>query len=433
MQEKSAGVQMYNLVKDLFPICRSITGDGVRQTLKIISQHLPALKIHEIPTGQRCFDWVIPQEWNIKDAYVKNESGEKIIDFHESNLHIVNYSIPVDKDLDLKELDQHLHSLPQQPDAIPYVTSYFDPSWGFCITENKRNQLKDGIYSVKVDSSIEDGSLSYADLLIKGESEKEILISTYICHPSMANNELSGPVLATFLAKWILSQKNRRYSYRIIFVPETIGAIAYLSYHMGEMKKKTVAGFVLTCVGDDRSYSYMPSRKGGTLADHAALHVLTNKISDFESYSFLNRGSDERQFCAPGVDLPVCSMMRTKYGEFPEYHTSYDDLTLVSPEGFQGSFDIHTDLIRVLEANDKYVTTVFGEPQLGKRNLRQAGGAGKGLSANYQLISNFLAYADGDSSLIDIADALGVYALDLLPVIDQLKAQNLIKLVDEPE
>jgi len=431
MQNKSAGVQMYNLAKDLFPICRSITGNGVRQTLKTINQHLPALKIHEIPTGQRCFDWVIPQEWNIKDAYVKNESGEKIIDFNESNLHIVNYSIPVEKDVDLGELNQHLHSLPQQPDAIPYVTSYFDPSWGFCITENKRKQLKDGIYSVKVDSIIQDGSLSYADLLIKGASEKEILISTYTCHPSMANNELSGPVLATFLAKWILSRKNRRYSYRIVFVPETIGAVAYLSQHIDEMKKKIVAGFVLTCVGDDRTYSYMPSRKGETLADQAALHVLTNKISDFESYSFLNRGSDERQYCAPGVDLPVCSMMRTKYGEFPEYHTSYDDLTLVSPEGFQGSFDIHTDLIRVLEANEKYVTTVIGEPQLGKRNLRQAGGAGKGLATNYQLISNFLAYADGESSLIDIADTLGVYALDLLPVIEQLKAQNLIKLVEE--
>jgi len=431
MQDQSAGDQMHNLARELFPICRSITGDGVRETLRLIKRHLPGLEIHEIPTGQRCFDWVVPQEWNIRDAYVKNQSGDRIIDFNESNLHLVNYSIPVEKDVDLEELEQHLHSLPQQPDLIPYVTSYYTPAWGFCIADSKRKQLKDGIYSVKVDSSLEDGSLSYADLLIRGESEREVLISTYTCHPSMANNETSGPVVATFLAKWILRQKSRRYSYRIIFVPETIGAVAYLSRHLDEMKEKTVAGFVLTCVGDNRAYSYMPSRKGKTLADQAALHVLNNNVSDFISYSYLNRGSDERQYCAPGVDLPVCSIMRTKYGEFPEYHTSADDLSLVTPEGLQGTFDIYTDLIRILESNHTYVSTVLGEPQLGKRNLRQKGGAGKGLSKDFQLISNFLAYADGGASVIDIAETLGVYALDLLDVIDKLKEQKLIKVVDK--
>ena len=427
MKDQAVGKKMYKLTEDLFPICRSITGDGVRQTLQLIKEHLPDLQVHEIPTGEQCFDWIIPQEWNITDAYVLNNRGDKIIDFTENNLHLVSYSVPVKKELSLEELDKHLYSLPDQPDAIPYVTSYYNPRWGFCITDNQRKGLKEGAYTVNIDSSIEDGSLSYADLLIQGETEKEILISTYTCHPSMANNELSGPVLATFLAKWILEQNDRKYSYRIVFVPETIGAVAYLSRHLEKMKKNTIAGFVLTCVGDNRSYSYMPSRKGGLLADKVALHVLNKKIKDYKEFSFLDRGSDERQYCAPGVDLPVCSIMRSKYGEYPEYHTSHDNLSLVSPDGFQGSFETHIDLFKIFEANHKYVATILCEPQLGKRNLRSTLGAGKGLASEFQNISNFLAYADGQSDLVDIANTLDVYALDLLPIVAKLLENGLIK------
>jgi aminopeptidase-like protein len=314
MITKNVGVQMYTFLEKMFPYCRSITGDGVRKTLADIKMHIPALKIYEIETGVKCFDWEIPPEWNIKDAYIKNKFGEKIVDFNNSNLHVLNYSIPVNKTMNLTELDNHLHSLPDQPDALPYVTSYYEPRWGFAITHNERTKLKDGMYSVKIDSSLKPGSLTYGEILIPGEIEDEILISTYICHPSLANNELSGPVLATFLSKWILSQKSRKYSYRVVFVPETIGAIAYLSKNLDEMKKKVIAGYVLTCVGDDKNFSFMPSRKGNLLADKVALHILDKKIVNYKKYTFLERGSDERQYCAPGIDLPVCSVMRSKYG-----------------------------------------------------------------------------------------------------------------------
>ena len=251
---ESSGTQMYEFIEQLFPICRSITGNGVRKTLRAIKEHLPGLEIHEVPTGERCFDWEIPKEWNISDAYVQDENGKKIIDFKEHNLHVLNYSLPVNKEVTLEELDEHLYSFPDKPDVIPYVTSYYQQRWGFCLPHNQRTQLKAGTYRVFIDSSLDVGSLTYADLLIPGATDKEILISTYVCHPSMANNELSGPAVATFLTKWILSQENRKYSYRIVFIPETIGALVYLSRHINDMKANTIAGYILTCVGDNRCY-----------------------------------------------------------------------------------------------------------------------------------------------------------------------------------
>ncbi len=430
MDIRNTGEEMYKLAEELFPICRSITGNGVRKTFNIIKKYLPNLKIHEVPSGTKCFDWEIPEEWNVNDAYIKDEKGQKIVDFKKNNLHLVSYSIPTDKKIRLEELNKHLHSLPNQPDSIPYQTSYYTRRWGFCISENQRINLRDEIYSVKIDSNLEKGSLTYADLLIKGESKEEILISTYICHPSMANNETSGPVLATFLSKWIENFKNKKYSYRIIFVPETIGAVAYLSNNLDVMKKNTIAGFILTCVGDDRVYSYMPSRTGNLLADKVALHVLNKKIKKYNAYTFLDRGSDERQYCAPGIDLPVCSIMRSKYGDYPEYHTSEDNLGLISSQGFQGSFDAHIDMIQILESNKKYKATYLGEPQLGKRNLRSDMGAGKGLSDNFKNISDFLAYADGELDIIDIANILNIYALDLIPIVTILQKHGLIKSVD---
>lgn len=421
------GKQMYLFAEELFPLCRSITGDGVRETFKRIQKFLPELKIFEIPTGTKCFDWTIPKEWNISDAYIKNSAGERIVDFQKSNLHVVNYSIPVNLKMNKEELRPNLYTLPQMPDAIPYVTSYYQEKWGFCLSQNLLDSMKEDEYHVVIDSKLRDGSLSYAELLIPGQTDKEIFLSTYTCHPSMANNETSGPVLATFLAKFIAEEK-RKYSYRIIFVPETIGAIAYLSKNIEAMKAKIHAGFQLTCVGDDRAYSYMPSRKGNTITDKIIKHALKHKVTSYRSYSFLERGSDERQYCAPGVELPVASIMRTKYAQYPEYHTSLDNMSLISAEGFQGSYNIHIECIKLLENNETYVATVLGEPQLGKRGLRSNTGA-RGLVVNFLTISNILAYADGEADLIDLAESLNMYALDLVPSIEVLLQHELLKKV----
>jgi len=325
------GNNMYELVKKLFPICRSITGDGVRKTLEIIKEYIP-IKLYEVPTGTKVFDWVIPKEWNIKGACLMDTANKKIIDFEKNNLHVVGYSTPVNRMVSLSTLQDHLYSLPDQPDAIPYVTSYYKERWGFCITHNDRKKLKEGEYKVFIDSELKEGSLTYGELIIPGESKKEIFISTYICHPSMANNELSGPAVATYLVKWILSKK-RKYTYRVIFIPETIGSITYLSRNLEIMKKRMIAGFNVTCVGDERTYSYLPTRAGDAYVDKVALNILNYKSPGFIKWPYLDRGSDERQYNSPGVDLPVASIMRSKYGSYPEYHTSLDNLEFVTSGG----------------------------------------------------------------------------------------------------
>ena len=282
------GSEMYSWAQDLFPICRSLTGEGVRDTLSYLKKLLPDLDVHEIKSGDNVLDWQVPQEWNIKDAYIKNEKGEKIIDFHQNNLHVVSYSEPIDTTLQLNDLQRNLHSLPAQPDAIPYITSYYSRNWGFCLTQEQRNSLKDEKYHVFIDSELKNGVLNYADLVIKGSSTKEILLSTYVCHPSMGNNELSGPIVSTALAKWISTLKNPYYTYRFIFIPETIGSIVYLSKHMEHLKTNVIAGFNITCVGDDRCYSFMPSRNGSTLADRVGKHVLGHIDSDYQQYTWLD-------------------------------------------------------------------------------------------------------------------------------------------------
>ena len=419
----SPGAAMHELVRRLFPIARSITGDGVRETLRILGEHVP-LEIHEVPTGTRAFDWTVPPEWSIRDAYILDEAGDRIVDFRRSNLHVVGYSVPVDTTLSLAELQPHLHSLADQPSAIPYVTSYYERRWGFCLSHEQRLRLRDGRYRVVIDSELKEGSLTYGELVIPGATASEVFLSTYVCHPSLANNELSGPVVATWLAKWIAGRP-RRYTYRLVFIPETIGSLVYLSRHLDALKANVVAGFNLTCVGDDRAYSFLPSRMGDTLADRVALHVLRARHPDFVRYSFLDRGSDERQYCSPGVDLPVVSVMRSKYHEYPEYHTSLDDLTVVTPAGLEGAYAALRDCLEVLEANRTYRATTLGEPHLGGRGLYPTLGT-RSSSAAVRTTMDLLAYADGAHDLVAIGDLIGVPVMDLQPVAEQLVTHGLL-------
>jgi aminopeptidase-like protein len=418
------GPFMHRLMTQLFPICRSITGDGVRETLSIIQTHIP-VTIFEVPSRTKAFDWTVPKEWNIRDAFVLDPQGRKIIDFKENNLHVVGYSAPIARSVTLSELQDHLHSLEDQPDAIPWVTSVYEERWGFCLAHSQRVMLEEGTYQVFIDSELKEGSLTYGELIIPGTSSKEVFISTYICHPSMANNELSGPVLATMLAKWLASEP-RRFTYRIIFIPETIGSIVYLSRNLEVMKRNMLAGFNLTCVGDERAYSYLPSRNGSTLADKVALNVLRSRHPDFKEYSFLDRGSDERQYCSPGADLPVVSLMRTKYREFPEYHTSLDNLELVTPAGLEGSFVLHKECIELLERNRIYKMRCLGEPQLGMRGLYPTI-ATKDSHGVVTDMLNFIAYADGTNDVIDISNTIRVPARNLYPIVDRLIAEGLLQ------
>ena len=420
------GLQMHELCHQLFPICRSITGNGFRQSLAILSEHIPNLKTIEVPTGTKCFDWEVPKEWNIKDAYIIAPDGRKICDLKVSNLHVVGYSTPINMKVSLEELQKHLYSLPEQPDAIPYVTSYYKERWGFCLTHEERELLEPGEYQVFIDSELKDGSLTYGELIIPGESEKEIFLSSYLCHPSMANNELSGPVVTTFLAKWISGIKNLKYTYRIIIIPETIGSITYLSQNYNEMKNKMQAGFNITCIGDERAYSYLPSRNGNTLSDKAALHVLKHAEPDFIEYSYLDRGSDERQYCSPGIDLPVCSIMRTKYGCFPEYHTSLDNLELVTPDGLHGGYKILKKIIECLELDNILSSSTLCEPQLGKRGLYPTVST-KNSATEVRDMINFLAYADGKLSNIEIAEKINTPLWKLKDIIERLQKEKVLE------
>ncbi len=403
---ETAGVYCHALAKRLFPICRSITGPGVRETLRILSEELPGLEVKSVESGTKAFDWVVPDEWVIRDAYVEDELGNRVISFKDSNLHVLGYSEPVDMVVDFDELQSHLYSLPDQPDAIPYITSYYKRRWGFCITQNQRDSLRNCKYRVVIDSDLSPGVLNYGELIIPGELEKEIFISTYVCHPSMANNELSGPVVTTALAKWLLGRDDLKYTYRIVFIPETIGSIVYLSKYLDLLKSRVFAGFNVTCIGDDRCYSYLPSRNGDSISDRAAIHSLKHIDPSFKKYTWMDRGSDERQYCSPGVDLPIATIMRSKYGEYPEYHTSLDDLSLVTPAGLQGGFNALHDALEIIDGDVRLKVTVPCEPQLGKRGLYPTIST-KDTASKVRAMMGLISYCDGDHTLLEIADKIG--------------------------
>lgn len=424
----------YNLAKELFPICRSLTGNGVRQTLKILQREVPELTINEVPSGTQVFDWTVPKEWNINDAWVKDKNGNKIIDFAKTNLHVMGYSIPVHKKVALNELLSFLYTEPDQPDVIPYITSYYKERYGFCISENQKHQIlsdysENDEFEVFIDSTLEDGSLSYGEILIPSSlnNSKELFFSTYICHPSLANNELSGPCVSIILAKWLKKLPKRKYSYRFVFTSETIGSITYLSKNYKQLQNNVVAGFNLTCVGDDRTYSYLKSAYGNTLADKVLKNVLHFHYPEYKTYEFLQSGSDERRYCAPGIDLPVCCFSRTLYGMYPEYHTSADNLSLISPIGLQGSFDVMSKCIEALEWNDLYKVTCLCEPQLGKRGLYPTLSRKNQYDEVFKL-KNLIAYLNGKNDLIDVSNIIKVPVGDIIENLRKLQDAGLVTL-----
>ena len=424
--KKIIGYDIHRLAKKLWPLNRSITGEGVRKTLSIISKEIPKLKIHSVPSNTKAFDWIVPKEWIVKKAYIVTPEGKKICDFSKNNLHLISYSIPFKGSISFNELKKHLHTLPKQPKAIPYVTSYYKKRWGFCLTHDEFKTLKKGTYKVIIDSHLFNGELNYGELLIKGRSNKEIFLSTYICHPSMANNELSGPSVTTFLSKWLITKSETNYSYRIIFIPETIGSIVYLSRNLKKMKKNIIAGFNISCVGDDRAYSYIPSRKGNTISDLVSKHILKWIDKNFKKYSWLDRGSDERQYCAPGIDLPVASITRTKYGKYPEYHTSLDNLVnVVTPKGLNGGYSALKKAIEAVENNKKYKTNIMCEPQMSKRGLYPTLSIKKS-DNKIKLMMDFISLCDGKSTLLEIAEILNVPIWDLYDLTKLLKKQKII-------
>jgi aminopeptidase-like protein len=422
------GTEMHQWASALFPLNRSLTGDGVRQTLAFIKKHLPNLEIFEVASGTDAFDWKIPKEWAIKDGWIADLDGKKLIDFRKNNLHVMGYSTPIDKIVSRDELESHLFSLPDLPDAIPYVTSYYKEDYGFCLSEVQKEKLGDGPFHIYIDSELFEGAMTYAELKIPGKSTEEIFFSTYVCHPSMGNNELSGPVVAMALAKHIESTRDRRYTYRFLFTVENIGATYYISKHLEGMKKRIKAGWVLTCIGDNRTYSYLPTRVGDTLTDSISRQILRDLGLPFREYSWLEGGSDERRYNSPGVELPIGSLMRSMYGKYPEYHTSLDDLELISPDGLLGGLKMLENAVQILETNFYWKIKTLCEPQLGKRGLYPNTSTLSAVSEVRNLM-NVISFLDGKLSTIEIADKCKLPYRDVQDILNKLELANLIEKV----
>lgn len=400
--ESDIGKELYRLVEELYPLCRSITGNGVRETLNILQGHVP-LTVHEVPSGTPVFDWQVPKEWNIRDAYIKNRGGERVVDFRQSNLHVVGYSVPVRKTLSLEELKPHLFSLPDHPDWIPYRTSYYKEDWGFCLTHRQWLSLQDEEYEVCIDSSLEDGSLTYGELYLPGQTEDDVLFSCHVCHPSLCNDNVSGMAVVTWLAKFLMG-RDRRYSYRIVFLPGTIGPITWLSLNES-LVPRIKHGLVVALVGDPGASTYKKSRRGNTEIDRVVAHVLRHAGNEFQIRDFLPYGYDERQYCSPGFNLPVGCFMRTPNGCFPEYHTSADNLDFVQPRYLADSYEKLQAVVETLEGNTTYLNlNPKCEPQLGKRGLYRtlSGQAERG--QREMAMFWVLNLSDGTHSLLDIAE-----------------------------
>jgi aminopeptidase-like protein len=422
------GRSMHRLIAELYPICRSITGEGVRKTLNLILEHIP-LTICEVPSGLQVFDWTVPLEWNIRDAYIKNSAGERIVDFRASNLHVLGYSVPVHRRIGLSELREHLFSDPQHPDWIPYRTSYYEPAWGFCLPHTQLLALPEDEYEVRIDSSLESGHLTYGELLLRGRSSDEVLISCHVCHPSLCNDNLSGIAVACALAKR-LGSMDRRYSYRFLFIPGTIGSIAWAAIrrpHLSKIKH----GFVLTCVGDRGSPTYKASRRGDVEIDRAWMYVLKQSRSAFDILPFSPFGYDERQYCSPGLNLPVGCFMRTPHGRFPEYHTSADDLNFVCATSLSDSVAKALTVIDVIEKNRKYLNLKpFCEPKLGDYGLYDSIG-GRSAGDFQMAILWLLNMSDGTNSLLDIAARCNLPWETLKEAVRALDEAGLLKPVEE--
>jgi len=422
-RERGAGVAMHALVSELYPICRSITGEGVRNTLEILGTQVPITRT-DVPSGTRVFDWVVPKEWNVRDAFVKDPRGERVIDFRVSNLHLLNYSVPVRGTVSNDELRRHLYSDPAHPDWVPYRTSYYKEAWGFCVAHKQLERLTEPEYEVLIDSSLSDGALTYGECYLPGTVQDEVLISCHICHPSLANDNLSGISVAVQLAKQLMG-RTHRLSYRFLFVPGTIGAIAWLAGHR-ETVSRIHHGLVLTCVGDPGAFHYKKSRRGDTEIDRAVAHALRARRWPFEIREFHPYGYDERQYCSPGFNLPVGCLMRSAWGEFPEYHTSADNPTFVTPTALQESLEICSDVIDILERNRTLISlNPFCEPALGPRGLYRATGGG-GIGDENLARLWVLNLADGAHSLLDVAERSDMSFRLIADIADELAVHGLL-------
>ena len=420
------GKKIFELIKKLFPINRSLTGEGNRKTLNIIKENLKNLQILEFKSGKKVFDWIIPPEWNVEKAYISDSTNKKIVDFKKNNLHLVGYSQPFKGFMSLEKLKNKLHTIPKQPNAIPYLTSYYKKNWGFCITENQKKKLKKGKYKVVVETKFnKKGSLSVGELFIKGRSNKEITLSTNICHPSMANNELSGPGVLTSIGKYLLKNKNY-YSYRLIFTPETVGVLSYLSNRLSKIKKNFHAGFHLTCIGDGGPYSMISTSNENSYSDKIAKLILKFK-NNKKIYSFLERGSDERQFNSPNINLPVVTLMRTKFLEFKEYHTSLDNLKILNPKSLQDSYNFVKEIIDLIENDYKIFSLVKGEPFYSKNLFRNIGSKQALNKVEWDLF-NLPAYANGER-LHALSNKLDRSPRDLLKTLKILTDNKIIKIL----
>lgn len=422
---RSFDQKLYQFIERLYPIYRSITGNGVRETLSIIQKDIP-LTLHEVPTGTPVFDWTVPKEWNIRDAYVKDATGHKIIDFQQCNLHVVSYSLPIRKRVSLTELKQHLFTLPDHPDWIPYRTAYYKEDWGFCLNHNQLTSLPEGEYEVCIDSELKDGALTYGEYFLPGQTTDEVFISCHVCHPSLCDDNLSGNAVATFLAQALADMPARRYSYRFVFIPGTIGSLTWLARNEAQTKY-IKHGMVLTCVGDENRPTYKRSRRGDAEIDRAFLHVLRHAGGDYQAIDFFPYGYDERQYCSPGFNLPVGCFMRGQHGKFPEYHTSADNLQFIKPSILADSFLKCWTVIQLLETNKTYVNlNPKGEPRLGTRGLySNIGGVDR--QAQEMALLWVLNLSDGQHSLLDIAERSDLKYTLIKDAADALTGVGLLK------